>query len=383
MTFNALKTFLVPGLALMLAAGCTQKEQKAAAPKPLDVTVLEVSPQDVPEWREVMGKTEGEAQVEIRSQVTGTLKKIAYSEGERVRPGQLLFLIDPAPYDAALKEAKAQKAEAAAAAEKAERELKRTQALAANQAVPAKELDDAISADKSAKASLAAADARLEDAAVDLSHTRVSAPSAGIAGLSLVNPGALVTQQSTLLTTLTQKSELRVVFAMSDRDLAGAPITRGNAVEVVNTEGTRLPASLDYVSQAVEPALGTRQMRAKLASAAGLLSGQYVRVRLQTGIEKGVYLVPQSAVLQQSNGTYAVYTAADGKAKKVEVTVGPWNSTDWIVRSGLKPGDQVIVDQILRLRDGRRVAPHAPAPKDPSVVYEPAPGIGAAASAKN
>lgn len=355
-----LKTLLFSGLALCLAAGCTQKSQKTAAPKPLNVNVLAAQPQDVPEWREVMGKTEGEAQVEIRSQVTGTLKRIAYAEGERVKAGQLLFQIDPAPYEAAVKEARAQRDVSAAAAEKASRELKRTQALAATQAATGKELDDALSADKSARASLAAAQAKLEDASIDLSHTRITAPSAGIAGLSLVNPGALVTQQSTLLATLTQKEELRAVFAMSDRDLAGRAIAKGNAVEIVNDAGERLPARLDYIAQAVDPALGTRQMRAKLESTAGLLSGQYVRVRLQTGTEKGVFLIPQAAIIQESDGTYSVYRAEDGKAKKVTVTVGPWNGTDWIVRTGLNAGDQVIVNQIMRLRDGRAVSVKAP-----------------------
>lgn len=317
--------------------------------------MLEAQPQDVPEWQEVMGKTEGLNQVEIRSQITGTLKKIAYSEGEQVKAGQLLFLIDPAPYAAALKTAAAQRAEAAASEEKATRELKRTQALSSKLAATEKELDDAMSAEKAARASLAAADARLEEAAINLSHTRITAPTAGVAGLSLVNPGALISQQATQLTTLTQKTQLRVVFAISDRDVAGSVINHSNAVEVVSPSGDRLPARLDYVSQAVDPSLGTRQMRARLEDSGSLLSGQYVRVKLQTGMENGVFLVPQSAIIQESNGTYSVYTASNGKAKKVTVAVGPWNGTDWIVRTGLHAGDQVIVNQILRLRDGRAI----------------------------
>mgnify|MGYP006934681098 CR=1 FL=1 len=123
-----------------------------------------------------------------------------------------------------------------------------------------------------------------------------------------------------------------------------ASMTLGNAVEVVNSDGKRIPAKLDYVSQSVTPDLGTRQMRAKITSPANILSGQFVRVRIQTGTEHAVYKVPQASVLQLSDGTYAVYLREGNKAKRVPVEVGPWDDTD-----------HVITDQILRLRDGREV----------------------------
>ncbi len=132
-------------------------------------------------------------------------------------------------------------------------------------------------------------------------------------------------------------------------------MTLGNAFEVVNSDGKRIPAKLDYVSQSVTPDLGTRQMRAKITSPANILSGQFVRVRIQTGTEHAVYKVPQASVLQLSDGTYAVYLREGNKAKRVPVEVGPWDDTSWIVRKGLKTGDRVITDQILRLRDGREV----------------------------
>ena len=354
MPHKIISTVLIAALSAIIAAGCTKKaEQKNPAQKPVIVSTIAATPEDVPEWREVMGRTEGSSQVEIRSQVSGILKKLAYSEGASVKPGQLLFLIDPAPFEADLRAATAARAQAFAQLEQSERELERTRRLSASQAVPQKELDDAVSAEKVARAALQSADARVESSRVALSHTRITAPSAGVAGISLVNPGALVSAQSTLLATLTQKGDLKVVFSMSDRDLKDAAITRASRVEVVNASGSRLKAHLDYVSQSVDPDLGTRQFRAKLDQPERLLSGQYVRVRLQTGTEKQVFRVPQSAVLQLSDGTYAVYVLKDGKAKRTAVTVGPWNDTDWIVRSGLKPGDLVITDQILRLQDGK------------------------------
>lgn len=361
MNISWLKPLVISAIAAALASGCSDSGKKKPAVKPVEVSTVTVAPVDVPHWQEVMGKTEGTSQVEIRSQVSGILKRIAYAEGTPVKAGQLLFVIDPSACEAALKEARSQRDQLAAQAAQATRELKRTQGLEVAQAASRKELDDALSAEQSAKAALSAAQARVESAAVDLAHTQIRAPSPGVAGLSLVHAGALVTQHTTLLTTLTQKGDLRVVFAISDRDLGEARISRSSVVEVVNPEGARLPARLDYVSQAVDDDLGTRQLRAKLQKTTGLLSGQFVRVRLQTGVEKGVYLVPQGAVLQQSDGTYALYTMKDGKAHKTAVTVGAWDDANWIVRSGLKPGDQVIVNQILRLRDGREVKAASPA----------------------
>ncbi len=352
---------LAAGFALIIASGCTQKETQKTAQKPVPVHVMAAVPEDVPRWMEVMGKTEGSAQAEIRAQVSGILKTVAYREGEAVRRGQLLFAIDPAPYEAALKEAKATEKQTLERFTQTRRETERTARLAAEQAVPQKELDDANSDLAAAAAALDAARAKTESASVSLSHTRVTAPSDGIAGLSLLNPGALVTAQSTLLTTLSQKNTLRAVFAVSDRDLAEAVITPDNSVEVVNSAGKRLPASLDYVSQTVSDGLGTRQMRARVLIAENLMAGEFVRVRLQTGIEKGVVKVPQSAVIQESDGTYSVFIKKEGKARKVPVTVGPWNETDWIIRSGLSAGDLVITDQILRLREGRDVTEPAAA----------------------
>ena len=210
-----------------------------------------------------MGQTEGADQVEIRSQVSGILKRQLYKEGEFVRRGQPLFIIDQAPFQADLEAARAAANQAKAQLEQADRELARTRRLYAQQAVPQKDLDDAQSTAKVARAALKAAEAKAAASSISLSHTQITAPADGIAGMALVNPGTLVTAQSTQLTTLTQKKDLKVVFAISDRDLGNASMTLGNAVEVVNSDGKRIPAKLDYVSQSVTPDLGTRQMRAR------------------------------------------------------------------------------------------------------------------------
>ena len=350
---------LISGVCLFLLTGCSEKKV-SPPPAPVQVRTIAVSPVSIPRWQNVMGKTEGASQVEIRSQVSGVLQKLAYREGTRVQKGQLLFVIDPAPFQATLQQAIAAKDQAAASLEQAKRELRRTKALAEKQAAPQKELDDAVTAQKSASAALQAAEARVQNARIDLAHTKIVAPSDGVAELSLINPGALVSAQSTLLTTLTQKADLRVVFAVSDKDLARAEMDKSNLVEVRTSDGQMLPAQLDYVSQGVASTQGTRQFRAKLLKTEGILSGEFVRVRIQTGIEKDVFLIPQSAVIQESDGTYSVFTLENGKAKKKAVTVGPWNESDWIIRTGLSSGDKVIVDQILRLRDGHKVTERAP-----------------------
>lgn len=216
------KLILAAGLSAICVLGCSKKTDTKAPTKPVPVTTLAVTPEDVPEWHEVMGQTEGADQVEIRSQVSGILKRQLYKEGEFVRRGQTLFVIDQAPFQADLEAARAAANQAKAQLEQADRELARTRRLYAQQAVPQKDLDDAQSTAKVARAALKAAEAKAASSAISLSHTQITAPADGIAGMALVNPGALVTAQSTQLTTLTQKKDLKVVFAISDRD-SGTP----------------------------------------------------------------------------------------------------------------------------------------------------------------
>lgn len=341
--------------ALLALTGC-QKEARAPTPaKPLPVTTHVAHASDEPHWIEILGQAEGGREVEVRAQVSGLLQSIEYQEGDLVKAGDVLFRIDPASFHAKYDAARAQRAEAASNLEQAERELKRNAALLKTGAVAQKTYDDALSLRNQMRHALATAKANEHDAKINLDWTEVRAPATGYAERAAVNPGALISSATTLLTTVTQHDDVRVTFAPSDRDLAGAVVTTDNPVRLFRKDGTELKSKLDYVAQSITADLGSRTMRARVLEDAQLLPGEFVKVRLQTFVEKNVFRIPQKAVLQRPDGTYAVYLLKDGKARAQTVTVGLWEGTDWVIRSGLKEGDVVITNQLIRLRDGAAV----------------------------
>ena len=184
----------------------------------------------------------------------------------------------------------------------------------------------------------------------------VPAPVDGIAGKSEVNIGSLISAGTTLLTSITQPDTLRVSFAIGDKSLAGATLTKDNLVRVFLPDSKEfLPAKLDFISQQVDANRGTLRLRAVLPPTDKFLPGQYVQVRLMMGEYQNAYLVPQGIVRQKSDGTYSVYVMEEGVARERGVLLGNWEGKDWIVTGGLKPGDKVITNQILRLREGIKV----------------------------
>ena len=189
----------------------------------------------------------------------------------------------------------------------------------------------------------------------------VPAPVSGIAGKSEVNIGSLVTAGSTLLTTITQPQSLRVTFAISDRELANAKLSKGNLVQVFFPNSKEfIPAQLDFIAGQVDADRGTLRLRAVLPETDRLWPGQYVSVRIMIGQHDNAFLVPQGVVKQKSDGTYAVYVYDNGVARERSVLLGNWEGKDWVVTSGLKAGEEVIINQILRLRDGSQVTKAEP-----------------------
>ena len=210
---------------------------------------------------------------------------------------------------------------------------------------------------ESCKANLAAAKAKALQTKIQLDYTSVKAPVSGIAGRSLINPGTLVTANNSALTDITQDDQLKARFSLSDNDLHGFTITEDSPVSVVHEKtGVEVPARINFAATQIDPQTGTRSLSAEIERSAELLPGQYVMIRLTLGTQKGVYLIPQSAVRQLPDGTYSVYLYKDGVARAQSVTVGRWSGKDWIITSGLKSGDLVIIDQIQKLRDKAKVA---------------------------
>lgn len=364
---------IITGLALALSlnlglAGCGKHEQQSdqpAAGMALPVSVVEMQPASVPISAEAVAQTEGAKEVEIRPRVGGILLKRLYEEGAPVKAGQTMFLIDPVPFRNALAQAQAQLLEQKARVVQTEREEHRLSELLETQAVSQREYDNAVSDHAIARAALQLAEVRVRDAARNLSYTSVTAPVNGIAGRFRFSEGALVEANDSLLTTLVQVSPIWVRFSLSDNELTqlGGPLTE----EKVRKVTLLLPGGkeyekegrLNFAASQIDPQLGTQELRATFDNPdQRLLPGQFVRARVVTGTRDNVFMVPQVAV-QVSDVGKTVYVVNE----KSEVAVQPvvaerWAGKDWIIVDGLKTGDKVIVDNLIKVRPGMQVAPH-------------------------
>ena len=341
--------------ALFLLSGCSDRRQTVERP-PLQVGTIVATPISTYRWAETFGQTEGVEEVEVRSQVGGVLRALHFKEGEWVKAGDTLFEIEKEPYEAALIQAQAQAKQAQANLVKAQRDYRRASELIKVNAISRQEFDDAKTSLDVAASELALAKAQQTNAQINLEHALVPAPVDGIAGKSEVNVGSLVSAETTLLTSITQPDTLRVAFSVSDSSLAGATLTKDSIVQV-DVPGAKTPliARLDYIGRQIDADRGTLRLRAVLPKTDQLLPGQYVEVRLMLGRLEKVFSLPQGVIRQRPDGTYSVYVLQDGLAREREVTLAHWEGSNWIVTSGLKPGEEVISNQILRLRDKLKV----------------------------
>lgn len=336
----------------LLLTGCQEKKAVQVQRPPIPVTYVTATIADENIWVEALGETEGVKQAEVRAQVSGILEKIAYKEGDRVKEGDTLFLIDQDTYRAAYNAAVAERKQVEAQLVQERREAERYKRLYESKATSKKTWDDAQSAVDIRVANLRMARANEESARINLERTAVKATSDGIVSRSLVNTGTLVSATDTLLATITQPEEMRIVFAVSERDLDGATISLDNKVRLRLDNGKTVDAKLDYVARQIDPTSASLMMRAKVpAGTPGVVPGQFVHVQLQTRVEKHAIRVPQRSVIQKPDGTYQVYVIRGDVARAVPVTVGLWKDTDWIILSGLEAGDKVVTDQIQRVRD--------------------------------
>ena len=339
-----------------------QKKDDKAAPAALPVSVLEVAPKPVPVTFEAVGRTEGSREVQVRARVTGILEKQLYTEGDSVEAGTTLFQIERAPFEIELAQARGTLAQEIARQELAGKEAERLKTLADRRAISQKEADQAISGLSQQSAAVQVARARVRQAELNLSYTTVSAPIGGITGRAQQSIGSLVspTSESAMLTTLTRGDPLWVRFSLSEAEFA---TMRGNdpkaveiRLEMADGRAYPQPAHVNFSGSTVDAATGTVQMRAEVPNPElALLPGQFVRVRVIAGMQQAI-VVPQSAVMQNEGGRFVWVTGADGKAVQRPIRAGGWLGADWIVLEGLKPGEQVILDNVVRLRPGAPVA---------------------------
>lgn len=393
------------GLAAMsvlavVVAGCSGNAQEHGGMMgfpPPEVSVVTLSPQDVPVTREYVGQTIGAREVEIRARVTGILEQRLYQEGTLVKAGQPLFRLDAKPFQARVAMAEAELAGAEARLAQAEREWQRVKPLAAAQAASRKEADEAQSAAQLAAAEVKAARARLAEARLQLGYTQITAPISGVIGKAAKFEGALVNAGETLLTTLTQVDPIDVNFAISENEAlaqqqeiaSGALKTPGEsalAVRVKLADGRVLDrvGRINFSDARIDPSTGTYALRARLPNADGALkAGQFVRVLVGGAVRPQALAVPQSAVLEGPQGKFVYVLGEDKKAGTVAafrpVEVGEWvaKSADpkdhlWVIRKGLNAGDKVILDNLIKIRPGAPVQLASAKPAGPAATTTPA-----------
>jgi membrane fusion protein (multidrug efflux system) len=362
----------ITAAALLILAGCGKKEgdagKQAAAPQSLPVTVIQAALRKVPVSLEAVGQAEGSREVEIRARVTGILEKRLFQEGAPVAPGQRLFEIDAAPYEIAVQEARAALQQERSRRELAETEAKRLVPLVEDKAISQRELDQALATAKQAGAAIAIAESRVKEAELNLSYTRITAPIGGITGRALRSEGSLVNAntESALLTTMTQVNPIWVRFSLAEADYDRI---RGNErlarVQLIAQDGTVAAdnGKLNFTANTVDTKLGAIQMRAEFPNPVHKwLPGQFAKVRVLAG-EQTAMLVPQAAIVQGEQSRVVMTIGPDGKVMPKPVQTASWIGADTVVTSGLNEGDQVIVDNIVKLRPGMPVQAKPAQPK--------------------
>jgi len=345
------------------ASGGGPAPQPAVAPQ---VIVIPVEQRTVPVIGEFVGQTEAANTVEIRSQVTGFLRQIAFREGATVRRGDLLFVIDPRSYQAALTQAKAALAQAEAARQIAQRNVAMYEPLAAQHAISEQQLNTARAEAEQSQANVQAAQAQVAQAQLNLDYTRITAPLTGGIGPAMVKIGGLVQGGSTLLDTIYSIDPMFVTFSASEqgylnyqkRVASQGQNANPGPIRLVLADGTTYPetGTINMVSPQVTTTTGTIGVRASFPNANGLLKpGLFVRVRVNTQQLPDALVVPQTAV-QQIQGTPMVYVVGpDGTVQSRTVALGPAVENLQVITNGVKAGDAVIVEGMQKVRPGLKV----------------------------
>ena len=360
------------GVALV-AAGCHgdgDAAKKAAGPggpggamPPMPVTVVKVERHPVPLRVKAPGQAEGSREVEVRARVGGVLMRKLYEEGDVVKAGQPMYEIDRVPLEIALSQAKAQLGQAQAQFDNARREESRLKPLAERRAVSQREYDNAVSARRTAEASRAAAESQIRDAELNLSYSTVKAPIAGVSGRSQQSEGNLITLSSnSLLTTISTIDPVWVRFGLSEADVRRLQSGKIESVRVVDSAGNILleHGEINFASTTIDRTLGTQQLRVTFPNPdRKVLPGQFVQVEVAIA-GREAWTVPQQAVIQSDQGRMVWVVGGDGKIAPRPVKVAEWAGKDWVVTDGLNDGDQVVIDNLFKIRPGASVAPHPP-----------------------
>jgi len=361
---SKLSFFLLVYPFLLSACGDDTEHAQQALP---EVTVVKVSPKDTPVAGEFVAKTQSSRRVEIRSRVVGFLDKREYEEGTMVDVGQVLFQIDPKPFQAQLNAARAELRQQEARMVTAKANLDRIEPLAKQNAVAKKELDDALGNYRSTSASVEAAKAKVVQAELDLGYCTITSPVRGVSSFANLREGAFVGQgKDSLLTYVAQVDPMWVEFSISENQILKhrASISNGELidpengdfiVEIVLADGTTYPhkGRITFADASLSEETGTFLIRAEIDNSEKTLRpGMFVRASLKGGVRPNAILVPQRAVQQGAKGSFVWVIDKEGKAEFQPISVGPWFGDQWFIDKGLNGGETVVVDGALKLRAG-------------------------------
>jgi membrane fusion protein, multidrug efflux system len=353
---------LAAALAVAALLSACGKDAAPPAPPPVAVSLLQVAEQETPVVFESVGRTEGSREVQVRARVAGILEKQLYSEGDTVKEGAPLFRIERAPFEIDMQQQSGALAQEVARNELAQRDFERAKDLVARKFVSQQSLDQSASTLAQSNAAVQVAKARVRQSELNLSYTVVDAPISGVTGRAQQSIGSLLAPNadSSLLTTLTRTDPLWVRFSLSESEFARLRAREANTkteVRLLLPDGAAFPEAgkLNFSGSTVDASLGTVQMRAEFPNPKlQVLPGQYVKVQVVAGSLPAI-LVPQTAVLQNESGRFVWLAGADGKAAARTIKAGNWVGKDWVVLDGLKAGEKVIVDNLIRLRPGTPV----------------------------
>ena len=350
-------------------SACNRPEGSMAAPPP-EVLVKKAATRDVPVYREWIGTLQGSENADIRARVTGHVIKRDYQEGALVKKGQLLFQLDPRPFETALAEAKFQLAQGCAALRASQAEYERSKVLFEHKVISEKEFINRTQLNESNRAKVEALNEGVEQARLNLEYTRITSPIDGIVAIAQANVGDLVgTAGGPALTTVSTLDPIKIVFPISEteyfaasqrvQESLGKPFNqRPENIELIFAGGKVYPrkARLLSVDLQVRASTGTVLVTALVANPGNVLRpGVFARARIVANVLKDAVVVPQQAV-NEIQGTYQIgVVGADGKAEIRMVQVGARTDQDWVITSGLKKGEKVVVEGFQKIKQGMTV----------------------------
>jgi membrane fusion protein (multidrug efflux system) len=352
-------------------AACGKPEPPAMPP--MEVAVFEVQPRNVPIYFDMIGQTRGSVDIPIRARVDGVLEEMHFQEGREVEKGQLLYVIDPAPYQSKVVEAQGRLAEAQTQLAKATSDLERIRPLAEIDAVSQQDLDGAVAQYEAARASKQSAEAQVEQAEIQLGYTRIQSPIDGLIGITEAKVGEYVGRDPNpvVLNFVSKIDPIRVRFSINEREylrfrrqLAGS--VRGEeearrheaSLQLILADGSihDHPGNIVTSDAAIDPTTGTLTLEADFPNPDGIvLAGQFARVRGRAEERENAVVVPQRAVMEVQGLFQVAVVGPDGVVDVRQLQMGPRVDDEWIVESGLEAGDRIALEGLQRLRTGATV----------------------------